>query len=142
MNVNDEKDDNNVWTPEEKSLYVFTASSYKKGNIGLGIYDEVTTKSNKTVRNQRSLRIGDKAKAPLAEIGLRSIEAAIDLLGDAYSREMTGYLGPLASTTEYTIISTNWAAVLAIRNTEHATTPHRMLLGSIMMKTEAICKRG
>ncbi len=139
MHVSDEEEDNE-WTPEENALYVSTVSSYKKRNIGLGIYHDVTTKSDRTVRNQRSLKIGNKTKAPPAEVGLRSIEAAINLLCDAYTETMMRTLGPIAGTMEYTIISMNRAAVQAVRNTRRA--PHTRLLGNINNNAEAIRRRG
>jgi hypothetical protein len=135
-----ERDANNTWTPEPDALYIFTAASYKKGNIGLGIYHEVTTKRGQTYQCQRSLKISYKNQAPPAEIGLRAIDAAIDVVCNAYAPGMVNALGAITQTMEYTIISTNRAAVQAIANTRRA--PHQTILRSITLKTEDIRERG
>ena len=132
-------DTDNAWTPKVNALYVFAAASYRKGNIGLGIHHEVTATSGQTYRSRRSLKIGNKTQAPPAEIGLRAIEAAVDLVHDTYPPRMIRTLGPMVQVMEYTIISTNRAAVQAIQNTKRA--PHQALLRNITLKTDAIRRR-
>lgn len=129
-----------AWTPGEKGLYIYSAASYKKDNIGVGVYHEVTSKTGQTHRCRRSLEIGNKAQAPPAEVGLRAIDAAVEFVGGSYPPWMIASIGPKVRSMEYTIVSSNRASVLAIENTRRA--PHQALLRSISLKAEALRRRG
>ena len=133
-------DADNRWAPAEKAIYIFAAASYKKGNIGLGVYHEATAKNGQTYRCRRSLKIGNKTQVLPAEMGLRAIEAAVVFIYNAYTPSMIRFLGPRIQVLEYTIISTNKAAVQAVQNTRRS--PHQTLLKSITEKTNAVRTRG
>jgi hypothetical protein len=123
-----------------KGLYIYSAASYKKGNIGVGTYHEVAARNGQIHRCRRSLKIGNKAQVPPAEIGLRAINAAVDFVCGSYPPSMVECLGPKVQSMGYTVISSNRAAVQAIENTRKA--PHQALLGAISLNAEALRTRG
>jgi hypothetical protein len=129
-----------AWTPREKGLYIYSVASYKKGNIGVGVYHEVTSRNGQIHRCRRSLKIGNKAQAPPAEIGLQAIDAAVDFVVGSYPPRMIESIRPKARSMEYTVVSSNRAAVQAIQNTRKA--PHQALLRTISLKAEALRIRG
>jgi len=129
-----------AWTPREKRLYIYSATSYKKGNIGVGIYHEVAARSGQIHRCRRSLKIGNKAQVTPAEIGLRAIDAAVEFVDGSYPPLMIENIGPKVRSMEYTIVSSNRAAVQAIEHTRRA--PHQALLRTISLNAEALRARG
>jgi len=113
-----------IWVPKEKTMYVYSAASYRKGNIGVGIYHEVTSKTGEKFQCQRSLEVGNKAQVPPVEVGLRAIDGADDFVCDCFSPRNVAAFGPRLQAMEYTIVSTNRAAVQAIENTDEHQTRH------------------
>jgi hypothetical protein len=127
----------NAWAPQEKTMYIYAAASYRKGNIGVGIYHEVTPKSGQTYQCRRSLEIGNKAQAPPADVGLHAIDAAVNFVRDSFPPQLVAALGPRARAMEYTIVSTNKAAVQAIEHTRRAR-PYQATLRNIAEKSNAL----
>jgi len=129
-----------AWAPQEKTLYVYAAASYRKDNIGVGLYHEVTPKSGQAYQCRRSLEVGSKAQALPAEIGLHAINAAVDFVYSSFPPQLVAALGPRVQAMQYTIVSTNKAAVQAIKNMRRAR-PYQAILRNIAEKSNALRAR-
>ncbi len=118
------RDADKAWVHEDKAICIFVAASYKKGNIGLGIYHVVTSRDGQTYRCRRLLKIGNKPQVPPAELGHRAIDATVDFVCGFHPPWIIAKLGPKVQTMEYTVVSTIRAAVHAMKTRDERHIKH------------------
>ncbi len=78
---------------------------------------------------------------PSAEVGLHAINTAVKFVCGSFPLQLVAALGPRVQAIEYTIVSTNKAAVQAIENTRRVR-PYQAILRIIAEESNALQTRG